>query len=109
MYLVCTRSKYGFCKFGIHRNKNNFEKFVNKKKLVMLTYVIKDNHAVCFYFRIYRRCKFPTFCSYIHTATVNVGNIEEYKNKDNIRKLPNCILILSKINDHLEEKLSDRK
>ena len=86
-----------------------FQMFANKKKTVMVTYVIKDNPAVCIYFRIYRRCKFPTFCSNIHPATVNVENIEEDNNNDEIRKSPKCIVISTEINAHLEEKLSDRK
>lgn len=82
--------------------------FCEKKIPVMVTYVIKDNPDVCFYFRIYRRCKFPTFCSNIHPATVNVENIEEDNNKDEIRKSQKCIVISTEINAHLEEKLSDR-
>ena len=65
MIFICTKAKYGFCKFGKGCEKIHFTDTCENP--YCNGWQCDKRHPVsCFYFDKFGRCKFGSYCSYKH-------------------------------------------
>ena len=79
---VCSRNKYGYCKYGVKcRFKHTNELCVDKKCDV---FACERRHPnPCRYYRDFGRCRFTTNCAYYHDNSIseNSEKIKDIENK----------------------------
>ena len=80
MFVVCLKSKYGFCKHGRTCDKIHFTDICENVRGCSGYQCDKRHPMACYYFENYKRCKFNSFCSYRHD--INIIDVEE----DNLKK-----------------------
>ena len=67
MFLVCQNNKYVFCYYGRRCEKINLTEICKVNENYKETFWCDKRHPYrCSYFEIYGRCRFGTFCAYIH-------------------------------------------
>ena len=72
MKTVCQFNKFGFCKFGVTCRHLHFSETC-ENKLCEISNCLKRHPTMCKYFKIYNRCKFGSFCSYVCINIVRVS------------------------------------
>ena len=67
MFVVCQNNKYDFCKYGRRCEKMHLTEICKQNENGKETFWCDKRHPyTCSYFVRYWRCKFGTFCAYIH-------------------------------------------
>ena len=97
---ACLRSKFGFCKFGRRCDKTHFTE-VCDDQYCRGNNCDKRHPVVCFFFRVYGRCKFGTFCEYGHPMK------KEQKLEDDVKALKLEVSDLKNKVDVLLKKLTE--
>ena len=87
MFVVCLKSKYGFCKYGRKCDKIHFTEICENVKGCSGYQCDKWHPIACYYFEKYNNnmCKFNSFCSYRHHT--DIVHIEKNKLKKEVKKL----------------------
>ena len=88
MYVVCQKSKYGFCKYGKRCDKIYFTDICEKNNTYEETYCDKRLPVMCSYFETYGKCKFGVFCDYTHSKRID----NDLERDVEILKRENCDL-----------------
>ena len=78
MYVVCLKSKYGFCKYGKHCDKIHFTDERETLEKCTEKYCDKRHPQLCYYFEKYNRCKFSIYCSFKHANKLQNTNQASY-------------------------------
>ena len=89
MTVPCIRSKFGFCKFGNQCLNTHFNVTCEKKNCTGRN-CDKRHPAACYFYDMFGRCKFGTFCSYRHTKT------KEQMHQEDFERLRNEVIDLKK-------------
>ena len=102
MFAVCQHSKYGFCRYGKRCDQIYFTDICALNQECREKYCCDKRHPyICYYFEKFRRCKFGTYCEYMHMEST------ETKLQKEINILKREILQLKTKNEELGRKITN--
>ena len=102
MFIVCQNSKYGSCRYRKRFEKIHFTDICVPNQECREKWCCDTRHPnICYYFEKFERCKFWTYCEYMHMESI-------YWNKalQKIEILKTDISHLKNKNEELERKIT---
>ena len=104
MAAVCNFNKFGHCRFKEKCRKEHVNDVCEKKDCEIHS-CSKRHPKLCRYFREYGRCKFGTFCDYLHSSSTTTEVSLKLSNLENtIQQLTNKVNKLENILEQVKEK-----
>ena len=67
---ICSKNKFGFCKFGNLCRMKHLEKLCDSENCEIVNCEMR-NPKDCYFYNFYGSCKFGEYCRYHHRAIEN--------------------------------------
>ena len=99
---VCQHFKYGYCRY-LEKYKNKHESTICQEKDCVVSLCRKRHPKKCRYFEQYSRCKFGSFCHYLHEPSLANTILLSFETK--IAALESVIDKVEKENVDLKSKI----
>ena len=101
---ICDFNQFGYCKFGDRCTKQHICEVCDKSECSVINCDFR-HPRLCKYYKIYKRCKFTSYCKYKHEENNSETKYMETKNKDLRKKSETLESTLAEVKISLETSL----